>query len=59
MELFVGNLTEKWEQEEDFTKAMKEFGVVERLAIIRNPDGESKVGTCLVCHPCTWHNIAA
>ncbi|KAK9788864.1 hypothetical protein WJX73_005048 [Symbiochloris irregularis] len=42
VELFIGNLTEQWEEEQACMEAMKEFGTVERLAMICNPDGVSK-----------------
>ena len=42
VELFIGNLSEQWEDDTAFHAAMQEYGTVERMAVIRNPEGVSK-----------------
>ena len=43
MQLYIGNLSPDWQQDAAFEKAMSTYGAIERVFIVRNARGLSKV----------------
>ncbi len=41
--LFVGNLTEEWEDDATFKEQMSKYGTLVRCFVVRNWEGHSKV----------------
>ena len=44
MQLYIGNLSPEWQEDEAFIKAMESYGKLERAFVMRNAAGLSKVG---------------
>lgn len=47
VQLYIGNLSPEWQQDEAFEKAMATYGPLERVFIVKNAEGHSKVDSCL------------
>ncbi len=43
VQLYIGNLSSEWQDDEAFVNAMSAYGELERCFVMRNADGLSKV----------------
>lgn len=44
VQLYIGNLSSEWQEDLPFVTAMSAYGTLERCFVMRNAQGESKVG---------------